>query len=54
VDATDFFGLPADFPTWSVPGLDQNRDGLTCVRQIIRFPIEDRNNYLWRDNTVQN
>jgi hypothetical protein len=52
VDATDFFGLPADFPTWMVPGMDQNRDGLTCIRQITRFPIEDRNNYLWRDNTV--
>jgi hypothetical protein len=52
VDATDFFGLPADFPTWMVPGMDQNMDGMTCVRQIVRFPIEDRNNYLWRDNTV--
>jgi hypothetical protein len=52
VDAREFFGLPADFDTTLVPGLDQNNDGLTCVREITRFPLEERNNFLYRDNTV--
>ena len=52
VNATEFFGLPPGFPTSTIPGLDENADGLTCVREITRFPIEGRNNFLYRDNTV--
>jgi hypothetical protein len=52
VNARDFFGLPADFDLTSIPSLDTNNDGLTCVREVVRFPIEDRNNVLYRDNTV--